>query len=132
MEIGIISEQKLLHYLIFRRISGSLCLRSKVSCLLYTIGNLCSCFSRLQCVEPIHVSFLSTMSLSCLLTGKRKDSPVWKFYVLYMINNLVNQWARWPCRIRTTVMFVGECLPGKFQQVDNASAGDSQRRLRLI
>src|SRR6218665_2840901 len=56
------------------------------------IGNLCSCFSRLQCLGPIGLSFLSTLSLSCFLTGRRKDSPVWKFYVLY---KLVNPCAWW-------------------------------------
>src|SRR6218665_4161471 len=36
-------------------------------------------------------------SCSCFLTGRRKDnSPVWKFYVLYIINNLVNPCAWWP------------------------------------
>jgi len=99
----------------------------KVSCLLYTIGNLCSCFSRLQCLGPM--SFLATMNL---WEKERTDSPVWKFYVLYIINNLVNPCAWWPCGIRTTVLFVGGCLPGKFQQVDSASATDSRRRLRVI
>ena len=47
IEIGIISEWKLLHYSIFRcinfmRASNIGSLLSKVSSLLYTIGNLCS------------------------------------------------------------------------------------------
>ena len=38
----------------------------------------------------------STMSLSCFLTGRRKESPVWKFYALCIIYNLVNPCAWWP------------------------------------
>src|SRR6218665_722812 len=75
------------------------------------------------------MSFLATMNL---WEKERTDSPVWKFYVLYIISNLVNPCAWWPCGIRTTVLFVGGCLPGKFQQVDSASATDSRRRLQVI
>src|SRR6218665_4200163 len=50
----------------------------------------------------------------------------------YIINNLVNPCVWWPCGIRTTVLFVGGFLPGKFQQVDSASATDSRRCLRVI
>src|SRR6218665_1412872 len=77
------------------------------------------------------MSFLAAMNL---WEKERTDSPVWKFDVLYIINNLVNPCAWWPRGIKTTVlhMFVGGCLPGKFQQVDSAYATDSQRRLRVI
>src|SRR6218665_3528578 len=55
------------------------------------------------------MSFLATMNL---WEKERTDSPVWKCYILYIINNLVNPCAWWPCGIRTTVLFVGGCLLG--------------------
>ena len=55
------------------------------------------------------MSFLATMNL---WEKERTDNPVWKFYVLYIINNLVNPCAWWPCGIRTSVV-CGRMLAGK-------------------
>src|SRR6218665_3842069 len=41
--------------------------------------------------------------------------------------SVVNPHAWWQCSIKITVLFVGRCLPGKFHQVDSASAAGSLR-----
>src|SRR6218665_577325 len=73
-------------------------------------------------------SFLSvsTMSLSCLLSGRRKAILLFgnriSCIIFYVMNNLVNPRAWWQCSIKITVLFVGRCLPGKFHQVDSAGS----------
>src|SRR6218665_1559316 len=51
---------------------------------------------------------------------------------MYVMNNLVNPRAWWQCSIKITVLFVGRCLPGKFHQVDSASAAGSLRRVTFM
>src|SRR6218665_1891466 len=83
-------------------------------------------------------SFLSvsTMSLSCLLPGRRKAILLFgnriSCIIFYVMNNLVNPRAWWQCSIKITVLFVGRCLPGKFHQVDSAFAAGSLRWVRLL
>jgi len=76
------------------------------------------------------------MSLSCLLTGRRKAILLFGNWIsciiIYVMNNLVNPRAWWQCSIKITVLFVGRCLPGKFHQVDSASAAGSLRRVTFM
>src|SRR6218665_3783508 len=69
---------------------------------------------------------VSTMSLSCLLTGRRKAILLFgnriSCIIIYVMNNLVNPLGWWQCSIKITVLFVGRCLPGKFHQVDSAGS----------
>src|SRR6218665_1431006 len=68
-------------------------------------------------------------SYSLLLFGNRISCrPI----IIYVMNNLVNPRAWWQCSIKITVSFVGRCLPGKFHQVDSASATGSLRRVTFM
>ena len=62
-------------------------------------------------------SFLSTMCLSCLLTGRRKAIVLFgnriSCIIIYVMNNLVNPRAWWLRSIKITVLFVGRCFFGK-------------------
>src|SRR6218665_1567477 len=83
-------------------------------------------------------SFLSvsTMSLSCLLTGRRKAILLFGNRILciiiYVMNNLVNTHAWWQGSLKITVLFVGRGLPRKFHQVDSASAAGSPRQVTFM
>src|SRR6218665_2597248 len=76
-----------------------------------------------------------------MFANREKESytPVWKlnfvyYKIMYVMNNLVNSRAWWQCNIKIAVWFVGRFLPGKFHQVDSASAAGSLRwvGLRLL
>src|SRR6218665_1105302 len=79
---------------------------------------------------------VSTMSLSCFLTGRRKAILLFgnriSCIIIYVMNNLVNPRAWWQCSMKITVLFVGRCSPGKFHQVDSASAAGSLRRVTFM
>src|SRR6218665_128333 len=98
------------------------------------LGHFCEeLFRTYGCTSFLSVS---TMSLSCLLPGRRKAILLFgnriSCIIIYVMNNLVNPRAWWQCSIKITVLFVGRCLTGKFHQVDSASAPGSLRRVTFM
>src|SRR6218665_4028119 len=83
-------------------------------------------------------SFLSSFNNeSVMFVNREKKSytPVWKSNFVYY-NSCDEQSSKSTCVVavqyKITVLFVGRCLPGKFHQVDSASAAGSLKRVRLL
>src|SRR6218665_631753 len=86
-------------------------------------------------------SFLSSFNNeSVMFVNREKKSytPVWKLNFVYY-NLCDEQSSKSTCMVAVqyknnsvVCAFVGRCLPGKFHQVDSASAAGSLRRVRLL